>query len=536
MQFNYKFKDGFFKPEDILNNITLELNTILQTRTQINQDEIKLRFNTLSKITFSQTYTKNTILELQIQFLNFLIDYAQYYGSGETFKNIINQLEEKEIKEQISWKYPIEYKNIYAYSLIGKFHAFLDVTKDKFPIAELEYLLQAKFYLTSLIIDHLEEKQKLDELTLQNCRIALSTLLSQLKRWPETMYYIGQSVSKIAEFQINYLKSITLNCIREETCMNYDGLLLLSIIDCSEYYKSNVKLINPSLQEQMKDVNLSVRKICRGNKISITKLRKHKKHSKETKHPNNYELFCFENKLYLNEHGFYCGCRQSLKDDLIVKTSHPHTRIVWLNKYNQILEIIKSSYILSRTQYYKSLSSNGLRGYNLNSSNKSKESKIEFRNTLLKSSFRGLYSILDMIGISLLDTLNIDHKKILKERDQTANIYFLNMWDLELIDNKSMRRNPFIYTLYTYAKDLDRTKYSALKSFKQMRNSIEHKILIIDNTKNEKKVGDYHYIPYEILKKRTSILLQLTKSAIFTYTYYLRRESRFNSPVAHEYK
>jgi len=521
-QFEYKFPDGFFDPANVVKNIKNELAIIKSTILKTGKDEIKSRVNSLGEITSTHKYRKKIDLELQVLFLDFLVDYAIYYNSQETFENIIIQLDKEELKQQLSSSYPVMYKKIYAISLIGRFNVFLHHSHDKFPLGKLNDLLKAKYLLTTLVVNHIEDKHRLEDFTYQNCLNALSTLLLQIKRWSEALYYLNSLNAKSIQFQANYLKAIALNSIREETCLNYNGLLLLSIIDCSSTFKPINAIPNPDQKIQMETLNKEIRRFCRENSISISELRIHNKKSTDKK-IKDYKNYVSKNDLYLNEHSFFCDCNQSLKDNLEIETNHKHTKVEWLKKYCKTLEIIKSSFILSRAQFYKSFSKKGLHGYNLTSS----KNKKEFRNTLLKSSFRGLYSILDQIGISVLDALNIDHKSILLERGTEKHIYFLNMWDLNLIEEKEIRRNPFIFTLFSIAKDLDRTKLAALKSFKNIRNSIEHKILVIDDNQIENKKGDYYYLPYDLLKKRTLILLRLTRSAIFTYTYFLRWESRF---------
>ena len=99
------------------------------------------------------------------------------------------------------------------------------------------------------------------------------------------------------------------------------------------------------------------------------------------------------------------------------------------------------------------------------------------------------------------------------------------MWEIYSFQNENFVQNPFLIGLKSIADDLGKNKYAALKSFKEIRNAIEHKIIFITENENE--------FPIEVLtlnkrtfEVKTEILLNLTKSAIFCYTYFFRHLSK----------
>lgn len=117
------------------------------------------------------------------------------------------------------------------------------------------------------------------------------------------------------------------------------------------------------------------------------------------------------------------------------------------------------------------------------------DEKIEcdkFKKEDLKLAFGSCYRILDKIALGVLDVLGMDID---------SKVDFLNMWDSDnLFDKEFVEINPYLMTLYSIGKDLDRnTKISALSNFKGVRNAIEHKLFFITE-KTQKKENNIVYI------------------------------------------
>lgn len=232
---------------------------------------------------------------------------------------------------------------------------------------------------------------------------------------------------------------------------------------------------------------------------------------------------------------FYCKCARAHTDELKIETSHSHTSIPWVKKYQGFLDHIIGEFVVARNDLYNSQDESVMLGNNTTTLQISNSVKDKMKGILLMRAFRNCYSLLDKIGISVLEVLEIDHKRveykhtniegednssIKKEKASYAKIYFLNMWDFDLISNETFEQNRFLIALYSIAKDLGNDKYSALKSFRKLRNNMEHSILLIEDNNVSSGV-----ISKEELNRKCMILMRLTRSAIFTYTNIVRRQS-----------
>ena len=68
------------------------------------------------------------------------------------------------------------------------------------------------------------------------------------------------------------------------------------------------------------------------------------------------------------------------------------------------------------------------------------------------------------------------------------------------------KNNFYLISLYSISKDLDNTKFSALKEFKQVRNAMEHKIFKISSEEDSNlKKGIYNR--NELIQKTKLLLL-----------------------------
>lgn len=253
-------------------------------------------------------------------------------------------------------------------------------------------------------------------------------------------------------------------------------------------------------------------------------LKKHflKKEHADHNFSNSYLKFCKSNNLILNEHAFYCNCSQSLKDNLKIETRHKHTKIDWVKRYEDILQMLIKNFAYARRNYFNSLDDTTNNSCNQEFTLNEEDIKKEH----LKSAFGDCYRILDKIAMAVLDALDINYKNIFKENDIKNNVTFLNLWDFDdLFNIEFIELNPYLMTLYSIAKDLDRDKkISAFTKFRGVRNSIEHKLFFI-TAKPQNNEKDIVYITKGELNNYCSVLLHLTKSAIFSFTYFIRKES-----------
>lgn len=89
--------------------------------------------------------------------------------------------------------------------------------------------------------------------------------------------------------------------------------------------------------------------------------------------------------------------------------------------------------------------------------------------------------------------------------------------------------------LYSIATDLNSRKDGELAFFKDWRNDLEHKFVVVH--KNEIPIDDYGtysffedilFIQESELIENLKILLQLTRSAIFSFVYMVREDTLKN--------
>lgn len=315
----------------------------------------------------------------------------------------------------------------------------------------------------------------------------------------------------------------------QKTCLSYNGLLLLQILeDCDaalEYQQLDTKV-----RAQVKVLKENTSNDLKKHKLNIGKLKKHQLKQlqrKPKKNISDLEEFISQKELFLNEHRFFCRCNASYGDSLIFETGHEHIQKKWVKEASVVLEDIIAEFTLARIEYYKSYTSISLTGLNTQSFSRNKIFRNNIKSTLLKSAFRRCYSILDSIGIATLKIEEKDYNNLTDKHGNKVNVYFLNLWDYELFDDKDFKSNQFLHSLFSITKDLDRTEYSALKEYKSIRNDIEHNTLIL-NDDIEKKPSAKYYKEMSIDKmmNATENMLYLTREAIFAFVYFVRHRSK----------
>lgn len=481
----------------------------------------------------SPSINDNVKLEVHLGFFEILNAYAQQYSIIDTYLNVIKAIESPNLKENLFCKHNVWTSLIYSEALIKHFNLFKQ-EESKFSSDETEKLIKAKSCLWKIYVQHLERKHTLNQLDLSHCLTLLSATLMELSRWFEPLYYLNIAKEKLNHnTNAIYSRALLLEAIKDKTCLNYSGLLLLKIIDtCMEAYKLPQTLAEQ--RSQLKTLERKCRSDIRNYNLNLKTLRKHKsKVKKSTNQYNKYKKYCIENQLYLNEHSFYCECEKAIIDNLKIETSHQHTKIEWVKQFNSILDIAIYDFVIARYSFYNSFEE--VKAPNLYTSvDKKIESIIGIKNALIKNSFKTLYSILDQIAHGIFQVMEIDYISKLENKfpdiNERPKIYFLNMWDdnLELFDDKHFEENIYLTSLYSISRDLSKKKYASLSSFRKLRNAMEHKALYVVKAKSEfdfyKSKGEEVCYKHELVEK-TKILMLLTKSAIFSFTYLVRHQS-----------
>lgn len=220
-------------------------------------------------------------------------------------------------------------------------------------------------------------------------------------------------------------------------------------------------------------------------------------------------------QLFFNEHYYYCECGNSIKDQIkIFERSDLNDDLAELE---EILSNIISEFSIARRNLFLGQNVDLIEDESLDSQISSIKEK--YNSSLIVNAFKSAYSILDRIGLSIIEIFEIN--PVEKGMDP-SQLYFLNMWDPSLIDPLLFDRNIYLQSLYSIAKDLDRTDFSALRKFKKFRNAFEHKNFHIV----KKRIPTYVSIQiaeYELVNN-TEQLLILTKSAIMSFIFLVRLE------------
>jgi hypothetical protein len=516
----YLLPHEFFTAPNFINRFARELQRFIKKIGVDDREDIKNSINAFYAMCDKLIQNKKDRIIAQQLFLETFLQYASYYDSAQTYQNIIKYYEKSEFKAGLFSKFPYQSKYTYAAALFSFYQ--LSKKEDGSNYNELtDYLLIAKHQLLRIYSQFIEGKIKLKENQLGNCLSLLAAILGELSRWFEPIYYI-EKLDKLNIYTPNmrYVFVLIMVSLRDKTCLNYNGLLLLKVIDDCNLILSDPNVME-NQKEQIRTLKLDYRNDLRKNNLKITELRKHQRdNAKEVKNRKGIVKYFVDNDLYLTEHAFYCKCKKATIDNLSIKTSHTHTQSAWCAEHQKVLDSIKTDYITARSNLYCSLDGVPF-GAHINGTSKKAINAIELKNSFLSLSFKTCYSILDKIGAEIFKALGIEIEKYNKNKKQKNNIYFLNMWDLELITDEHYLDNFYLVSLRSIAKDLDSSEYSALREFKFIRNKLEHDSLIIIH--DEKLKGHFKetssFLKKDLIEK-TLLLLMLTKSAMLTFTYF----------------
>ena len=250
---------------------------------------------------------------------------------------------------------------------------------------------------------------------------------------------------------------------------------------------------------------------------------------------SNYRKWCLNNYLSLTEHGLYCKCIASHKDNLsIFQNTIGNQKIASMEL---VLNRLKSEFGFSRHLYYEYL-------HNVDWTTIDNEQGFSelFNDEVLglnieraRTSFRICFGILDKISVAIFDLLNL-------KKEKNEMIYFHNFWDKtpERIIFFQNVKNQGLVALYSIANDINpsRNHSGELSFYKKWRNLLEHDFMIIHKNKfPEDLYGSYQGFNKEItfineheFLESLAHVLQLTRSAIFSFTFAVREYAKQNEP------
>lgn len=530
-------KEEFFDDPGFSDRFTKQVSFLRSQIYQVKKEEIRPHINSFFEACFQIRRKEDEQLQMLISYFDLLNEYVQQYKCLTTLENIQTKFSEGNIKERLLATYPIRTKLVYAQTknfsfTLKKALGQIDASKKKF----IEPLIVAKSYLISLYNQHLDGRISLNDRQLSRCLTSLAYSYAQLSRWSETMYYLDLS-DKTQSNTVNsdFLRAVNLEAVKNNTCSDYNGQLLLAIIDsCSKSKRQ--KGIFPEMVSTLDNIEKKQRIALKENNIPISKLRKHKKGTvKDFAKYGEYVQFCLNNRLFLTEHSFYCSCKRSTRDDIEIRTSHEHTRIPWVDQFSTLLEIMIYDFLIARKNFFDSLNGTKLIGYHLGLL-KRNQKQIGIKNSALKLAFKECYSILDKIAHGILQVLDIKPNDILHQHYKSKEnpnwkppkLDFLNMWDFPLITDEHFSTNIYLQPLYSISRDISNHRKSPLRDFKDLRNAIEHRYLLISDEDYRPNISGQNsilVIDRSAMIEKAKVLLVLTKSAIFSFTYLVRVQS-----------
>lgn len=527
----YIIPADFFKPEGFIERCKRELAIFRAKIRTEEKEKIRTQINAFQVACLHAPLAEDVKIGVALMFLDTLNHYAQQYRSKETYLNIFKSFEKPDFKEKLFAGFPVKAKLVYAESLLG-YYMLVKNEEPHFSFGKTAHLIKAKSLLWKVYIHHIEKKNTLTKVDLSHCLSMLSLALAELSRWFEPLFYLNEAKAQLPNNpNIEYSRALILDAVKQKTCLSFNGQLILKIIDsCLE--ASRFPQILKQQKDQLKEMERECRVFLSEHKLPIQKLRKHKtKVTKSFNKYNPYRKYCAVNQLFLNEHSFFCNCGHSTRDNLQIVTGHDHTKIGWVKQFEKLIDSFAFEFIVARHNFYFSLPGVSVSSFQIRQV-KREQPEQNIKNALLKNAFKTLYSLLDQIAQAIFKVLEIDVDKMLREKfpndNERPKIYFLNMWDLGLFNDKRFADNFYLVSLYSIAQDLTNSKYAALKGFRVIRNAMEHKTLHI-TLQSKDKLGlsdsDIVYTKEELLEK-TKILMLLTKSAIYSFVYLVRKQSK----------
>ncbi|WP_339142384.1 LA2681 family HEPN domain-containing protein [Pseudoalteromonas galatheae] len=240
---------------------------------------------------------------------------------------------------------------------------------------------------------------------------------------------------------------------------------------------------------------------------------------------SDYRRFCLDNNLSLSEHALYCPCVASSRDNLTILTSDGIAG-EFVIPMEMVLNRLKSEFSFARHLYFEYLTSD-IDHELLHDSCFSELLNDELLGVeveKLRTAFRTCFGILDKIAVAICELLDASPKN--------KNIYFQNFWRLDQEERRELfnkHKCPGLLALYSIATDLNKNKNGEWSFLKQLRNDLEHEFVVVHKSEEPNDVySSYQYmenivfVKEELFIEHLKRLLQLTRSAIFSFVFTVR--------------
>lgn len=296
--------------------------------------------------------------------------------------------------------------------------------------------------------------------------------------------------------------------------------------DWAKYYSMRARKIDSDIEKDCSDMGIDI---------------EDDSHLDEQEYQcfSEYRKWCLESFLSLSEHGLYCKCYGSARDNLNILVPTRSMVGDFILPMEKVLNRLKSEFGLARLMLYEYKSAKK----DNNIDNDACYAELYDNELLgtniekLRTAFRICFGILDKIGnaIALLFDLQLKTNK-----GKVRSSYFHTFWELE--DEDRLQKfeaydNEGLIGLYSIACDLNHKLEGELSFYKQWRNALEHSfVFVYENEKPENIETSLAYYEEPVFISESEFVesaehvLQLTRSAIFSFVFAVRIKSEKEAP------
>lgn len=247
---------------------------------------------------------------------------------------------------------------------------------------------------------------------------------------------------------------------------------------------------------------------------------------------SEYRKFCIDKHLNLSEHGLYCACAGSARDNLTILTSSGVSGD-FVIPMEMVLNRLKSEFSFARHLHYEYLTQEF--DYNILHdtcfSELFNDEMLGINVEKLRTAFRACFGILDKIGIAVCELLDLYPKN--------GKVYFQGFWQLDQDGRREIfdkHKNPGLLALYSIATDLNDRKHGEWSFLKKLRNDLEHEFVVVHKEDHPSDIynsydfmGNIVFIKESDLISHLDRMLQLTRSAIFSFVFFVREKAIDNN-------
>ena len=418
----------------------------------------------------------------------------------------------------------IEEKDVYYYNLSNA-KSNLIVEKNPFNqnFETIEQLVELKSYLWKAIKLSNESKQVSPPEYTVNLGNALKQqfrLVEALKCYDDVnslnldvpQAWINRSESLMLLNQVSNTYSIQM---LEQIKIGYENIIASKQLPPQwiEHYKEKVIFRQNKIDEIRKEEGIE------------EELHDKETTLKEYKELSDFRKFCLDNYLTLSEHGLYCKCVGSARDNLTIPTL---TGVVgdFVVPMEMVLNRLKSEFSFSRRLYFEFLTHKVEDDLQYEScfSELFNDELLGLDVERIRTAFRLCFGILDKIAVAICELYDL--------YPPNRQVSFQSFWQL----NKDNRRerfdsivNPGLLALYSIATDLNYRQDGEWAFFKQWRNDLEHKFVVVQKLDKPSDIyNSYSFMDGIIFIKEKDFIehlkrmLQITRSAIFSFVFAVR--------------